>query len=142
MPDGPSSWRHRERIKVRYQEVDLQNVVFNAHYLAWCDIACSGWMQAAIGWNGVDDAVDWMLVKVEMEWQGSATYGDTIDIDCGVARWGTSSYDVDFLGTVSGEPVFTARITYVCIEPSTKTAIRVPDAMRAALGPADPTRIP
>ena len=66
MPDGPSSWRHRERIKVRYQEVDLQNVVFNAHYLAWCDIACSGWMQAAIGWNGVDDAVDWMLVKVEM----------------------------------------------------------------------------
>lgn len=142
MPDDASSWRHREQIKVRYQEVDLQNVVFNAHYLAWCDIACSGWMHAAIGWTGVDDAVDWMLVKVKMEWQGSATYGDTVDIDCGVARWGTSSFDIDFLGTVSGEPVFTARITYVCVEPSTKTAIRVPDAMRAALGAADPTRVP
>ncbi|MCU1499594.1 MAG: hypothetical protein JWM47_3547 [Acidimicrobiales bacterium] len=130
-PSAP--WPHREPIKVRYQEVDLQNVVFNAHYLAWCDIACAAWMQVAIGWTGTDDAVDWMLVRVEMEWQGSATYGDTVDVDCGIARWGNSSFDVAYRGTVDGRPVFTATITYVTIEPGTKVSIRVPDDLREAL---------
>ncbi|CAN5430614.1 thioesterase family protein [soil metagenome] len=129
---GPS-WPHRERIKVRYQEVDLQNVVFNAHYLGWCDVACASWMHEAIGWTGTGDLVDWMLVKVQMEWQGSATYGDTVDLDCGIARWGDRSFDVAYLGSVAGHPVFTATITYVCIEPGTKSSTRVPDALRSAL---------
>ena len=130
------AWPHIERIKVRYQEVDLQNVVFNAHYLGWCDIACAAWMHEAIGWTGVDDAIDWMLVKVTMEWQGSATYGDAVDVACGIARWGTSSFDVDFRGTVGDRPVFTARITYVCIEPGgPKASTPVPALLRERLLP-------
>ncbi len=130
---GGAPWPHRERIKVRYQEVDLQNVVFNAHYLGWCDIATASWFGDAIGWTGLGDGVDWMLVKVVMEWQGSATYGDTVDLDCGIARWGTTSFDVDFRGTVEHRPVFTARITYVCVTPGTKATTPVPDTMRSAL---------
>lgn len=140
MPDHPNHvdrpWPHRELIKVRYQEVDLQNVVFNAHYLGWCDIACAAWMQDAIGWTGVDDAIDWMLVKALIEWQGSAAYGDTVALDCGIARWGTSSFDVAYRGIVQEHPVFTALITYVCIEPGTKTSIQVPIELRNALGTA------
>ncbi|QXC61927.1 acyl-CoA thioesterase [Aquihabitans sp. G128] len=135
MGDDPG-WPHRERIKVRYQEVDLQNVVFNAHYLGYCDIASAAWMHEAIGWTGTNDAVDWMLVKAVVEWQGSATFGDTLDLDCGVARWGTTSYDVAFRGTVDGRPTFTATITYVTIEPGTKRPTPVPAAMRDALGAA------
>jgi acyl-CoA thioester hydrolase len=131
-----ADWPHRERIVVRYQEVDLQNVVFNAHYLGWCDLACAGWMREAIGWSGVDDAIDWMLVKVVLEWQGSSTYGDVVDVDCGIARWGRTSFDVAYRGTVAGRPVFTATITYVCVAPGTKDATPVPDRMRAALAPA------
>ncbi|HEX2576189.1 MAG TPA: thioesterase family protein [Aquihabitans sp.] len=126
-------WPHREPLKVRYQEVDLQNVVFNAHYLAFCDIACAAWMERAIGWTGVDDAIDWMLVHVELSWQGSAGYGDTLDVDCGIARWGTKSFDVAYRGTVQGRPVFTATITYVTIEPGTKTSIPVPQVLRDQL---------
>ncbi|CAN5193059.1 thioesterase family protein [soil metagenome] len=132
------AWPHREPIKVRYQEVDLQGVVFNAHYLSFCDIACATWMARAIGWTGVDDDVDWMLVKVVMEWQGSATYGDTLDIDCGIARWGTTSFDVAYRGTVGERLVFTATITYVTIEPRSTTTLRVPDTMRHALGTVPP----
>lgn len=128
-------WPHREQIKVRYQEVDLQNVVFNAHYLAWCDIATAGWFGDAIGWTGVGDGVDWMVVKVVMEWQGSATFGDVVDLDCGIARWGTSSFDVAFRGAVAGRAVFTARITYVCVAPGTKISTPVPDSMKTALLP-------
>ena len=130
-------WPHRERIKVRYQEVDLQNVVFNAHYMGWCDIATAAWFHDALGWTGVDDDLDWMLVKAQLEWQGSATYGDSVDVDCGIARWGNTSLDVAFRGTVAGRPVFTALITYVCIVPgsakgTTKTT-PVSERMRSAL---------
>lgn len=130
-------WPHRERIKVRYQEVDLQNVVFNAHYMGWCDIATAAWFHEALGWTGVDDDLDWMLVKAQLEWQGSATYGDSVDLDCGIARWGNTSLDVAFRGTVAGRPVFTALITYVCIVPgstngTTKTT-PVSERMRSAL---------
>lgn len=133
MPD--SAWPHREHIAVRYHEVDLQNVVFNAHYLAYCDIACASWMREAIGWTGTDDPIDWMLVKVVVEWQGSATYGDVLDVDCGISRWGTSSFDVAFRGTVDTRPVFTATITYVCVPPTgPKSAITVPALLRDNLG--------
>ena len=130
-------WPHRERIKVRYQEVDLQNVVFNAHYMGWCDIATAAWFHDALGWTGVDDDLDWMLVKAQLEWQGSATYGDSVDLDCGIARWGNTSLDVAFRGTVADRPVFTALITYVCIVPgSTKGTTKttpVSERMRSAL---------
>ncbi len=132
VPDG--AWPFRERIKVRYQEVDLQNVVFNAHYLGFCDIASAAWMGEAIGWTGVGDDIDWMLVKATLEWQGSATYGDAVDIDCGIARWGTTSFDIAYRGTVNGSPVFTALITYVSVVPGTKDTTPVPDRMRDALG--------
>ena len=134
MPDTGPAWPFRERIKVRYQEVDLQNVVFNAHYLGWCDVASAAWMSDTIGWTGVDDDIDWMLVKAQLEWQGSATYGDTVDVDCGIARWGTSSFDIAYRGTVDGAPVFTALITYVSVVPGTRDATPAPARMRSALG--------
>ncbi|MCU1353695.1 MAG: thioesterase [Acidimicrobiales bacterium] len=135
VPPEPA-WAHCESIRVRYQEVDMQQVVFNAHYLTYCDEAIAGWMRAAIGWTGADDVIDWMLVKATLEWQGSATYGEVVDLSCGVGRWGTTSFDVAFRGLVGERPVFTASITYVCIEPGTKAKLAVPDDVRAALGPA------
>ena len=133
MPDAP--WPHRERIAVRYHEVDLQNVVFNAHYLAYCDIACAAWMRQVLGWTGVGDDLDWMLVKATAEWQGSASYGDVIDVACRVDRWGRSSFDIAYVGTVGDRPVFTSTITYVCVVPGTKDSVVVPERMRRALDP-------
>ena len=72
----------------------MQKVVFNAHYLAYCDEAMAAWVGDAFGWGGDDDEVDWMLVRAEIEWQGSATYGDTLTVEAAVERWGTSSFRV------------------------------------------------
>lgn len=127
-----AGWPHRERVKVRYAEVDAQQVVFNAHYLTWCDVASSGWAEAAAGWTGVGDPVDWMVVRAVIEWASSAAYGDLVDIDCGVSRWGNRSFDAVYRGTVDGRPVFEATITYVTIDPGTKTS--VPGARVAPLG--------
>ena len=143
MPDQAApgeGWPFRTSLRVRYQEVDLQNVVFNAHYLGWCDIASAEWMRQTIGWTGVDDDIDWMLVKAQIEWQGSATYPDVVDIDCGIARWGNSSFDIAYRGTVAEQPVFTALITYVSVTPGTKDSTPVPSRMRDGLGVAPVAR--
>jgi acyl-CoA thioester hydrolase len=135
-PDEVPTWPHRESIVVRYQEVDLQNVVFNAHYLSYCDLTSVGWFRSTIGWTGIGDPTDWMLVKAVIEWQGPARYGDVLDVECGVSRWGTTSFDVAFRGTVEARPVFTATITYVTVDPETHDKVVIPDRMRTALGSA------
>lgn len=132
--DVAVEWPHRETIRVRYAEVDAQAVVFNAHYLTYCDVASAGWAEAALGWSGADDEIDWMLVKATVEWQSSARYGDSVDIDCGVTRWGTKSFDARYRGTVDGRAVFTADITYVTIDPATGSSTPVTALMRESLG--------
>jgi acyl-CoA thioester hydrolase len=120
-------------IRVRYQEVDMQRVVFNAHYLAYCDETSAAWMQDAFGWNGADDAFDWMLVRAEIDWHSSATYGDTLTVTAAIERWGTTSFALRYLGAVGDRDVFTAVITYVSVAPGTATKVVVPDEVKAAL---------
>jgi acyl-CoA thioester hydrolase len=123
----------QHRIRIRYQEVDMQRVVFNAHYLAYLDDTMAAWLSDAFGWSGDDDHFDWMLVKVLVEWQGSCTYGDTLEIEAAIARWGNTSFDVGFVGTVGDRPVFTATITYVCVQPGTTDKMPVPPDVKDAL---------
>ena len=45
-----SSFRYFFPLSVRYNEVDAQGIVFNAHYLTWYDMAVSAYIRAA-GWD-------------------------------------------------------------------------------------------
>jgi acyl-CoA thioester hydrolase len=132
VPAADEAWPFRQAVPIRYHECDMQQVVFNANYLMYCDLAMTSWMTSH---DMSISQIDWMLVKVGMEWQGSATFGQVLDIDVGVARWGTKSFDVGFRGTVDGRAIYTAAITYVCVAPGTTETMRIPDDLRARLGP-------
>lgn len=127
----PTPFVHR--IRVRYQECDMQKVVFNAHYLAYCDETSAAWLGEVFGWTGADDGFDWMLVRAVVDWSGSATYGDVIEVAAGVEHWGTTSFRIVYSGTVDGRPVFQAQITYVCVRPGTTEKMPVPDDVRGRL---------
>ena len=94
-------------VRVRYAEVDAQGVVFNAHYLTYCDDAVAQWW-TSLGLSFGDHGWDVMVKKAVVEWQGSAGFNDVIDIDVTASRWGTTSHDVTCTGTVAGRPVFVA----------------------------------
>lgn len=125
----------RHSIRVRYAEVDAQGVVFNAHYLTYCDEAVTRWWVAA-GVTFGDHDWDVMVKKAVLEWDGSAGFDDVLDIDVRVSRWGTTSHDVECVGTVDGRPVFVATITYVGVKYGTKTPTAPPDDVRALLSSA------
>jgi YbgC/YbaW family acyl-CoA thioester hydrolase len=129
VPDAP----HVHHVRIRYGEVDMQRVVFNAHYLAYCDDAADVWFRA-VGAGLEDDWWDVMVKRAEVTWDGAARVHDDLAIALEVSRWGTSSFDVTFTGTVEGAPVFTAVLTYVAVKTRTSETVRVPDDFRAAAG--------
>ena len=124
---------YTHQIRVRYGEVDMQRVVFNAHYLAYCDDAVERWL-AALGLNVFDHGWDFMLKKAVIEWAGAATVHDVVDIAVAVRRWGNTSFDVGFTGSVAGSPVFDCTITYVGVKAGTRETMPPPPEVRALLG--------
>ena len=110
----------------------MQQVVFNAHYLAYCDDATEAWL-LALGVKVTDHGWDFMLKKATIEWDGTATVHDLLDIEVGVDRWGTTSFDVGFRGRVGERPVFRGVVTYVGVKAGTRETMPIPPALRAVL---------
>ena len=123
----------RHRVRVRYGEVDMQGVAFNAHYLAWCDDALEVWF-GDLGLRSANHGWDCMVVKAVVEWSAAARAGDHVDIDVAVTRWGTTSLDVGFTGTIGERALFSATVTYVGVEAGTTTPLSPPAEVRALLG--------
>jgi acyl-CoA thioester hydrolase len=121
------------RIRIRYGECDMQRVVFNANYLAYCDDAVELWLQHC-GVSVDQHGWDFMLKKASIEWAGAATVHETLDIAVTATRWGNTSFDVLFDGRVEGRPVFTCIITYVGVKLGTRETMPPPSEVRALLG--------
>ena len=120
------------RVRVRYGECDMQQIVFNANYMAYCDDAMECWFRD-VGMRMSSHGWDFMLKKATIEWQSSATVGDALDIALDVARWGNTSFDVSFTGTVGERAVFTMLITYVGVKLGTSETMAPPAEVKAAL---------
>ncbi|GIH19895.1 acyl-CoA thioesterase [Rugosimonospora africana] len=117
------------RIRVRYNECDVQGVVFNANYLVYVDETVDRWITDTLG----EDAIDVMVKKATVEWSSPARRGEVLDLVPAVSRWGRSSFDLTVTGSVGDRPVFTATLLYVNVEPGSKTPAPVPERVRAAL---------
>jgi len=82
------------RIRVRYAECDAQNVVFNARYADYADLASTEFLRAVIGGYQTLQAKGYetQLVKLTMEWKAPACFDDVLDLDVCVDRIGTRSF--------------------------------------------------
>lgn len=128
------SSRFRNSIRVRYGEVDQQGVVFNAHYMAYIDDTLEHFMSTLgdlrdLGW-------DMMMKKIDIEWQGSAGNGDVVDVDVAAVRWGNTSFELGYAGSVEGRPVFTSTVLYVSVQLGTTQTMSTPVEVVEAFGPA------
>jgi acyl-CoA thioester hydrolase len=129
---------YRQQVRVRYSECDMQGVVFNAHYLAFCDDAVDTWLRQVLPGQvfsaGGDGATfDFMTKTAAVTFHRGLTFGELADLDCSATRFGRTSFDITIEGSVAGEPSFTTNLTYVSVEPGTHTPCPVPDHVRTAL---------
>jgi acyl-CoA thioester hydrolase len=123
----------RHRVRVRYAEVDGQGVVFNAHWLTYCDEACTRFFDE-LGFHTLwTNSWDVMLVKAVVEWQGSARFDEWVDIAVTPTRLGTKSFDLRYDAGVDGRAVCEATITYVSVVPGENRSVEIPPDIRREL---------
>lgn len=99
---------------VRYAEVDGQNVVFNAHYLTYCDEAMSKYCKD-VGLGPF--SADVQLVASNLVWKSAARWGDTVEVDVTCPRVGTTSFVLEFVVRVGERICCEVSTTYVHIDP-------------------------
>src|SRR5690349_24260519 len=82
----------RTTIRVRYGECDMQGVVFNAHYLAYVDVAITELWRAAFGSYDtmLDRGVDVVVADAQLRFQRPAKFDDEITIEALVTHLGTT----------------------------------------------------
>lgn len=133
---------HFHTIRVRYGECDMQKVVFNANYFAYCDDAVDSWMRHALAGElrmaGTSTDLhalgfDFMLKTTSLTWHVPVRFGDTAQLECSVARWGRTSFDVAITGRVDGQDRFDCTITYVSIDPLSQRPAPIPEFVKVAL---------
>ena len=122
---------YEHRLRIRYAECDMQQVVFNAHYLAYCDDAVDCWMRSALGGDLHSVGFDCMVKRAELTWVKGATFGNDMVIRLGVTKFGVTSSEVLAEGFINGEEKsFEANLLYVSTVPGEAKATPVPSSVR------------
>ncbi|WP_078294263.1 thioesterase family protein [Mycobacterium sp. D16R24] len=103
-------------LRVRWAEVDMQGVVFNAHYLAYFDAALTEYWAALTGArDATGDGVfgHMYVVKSVIDYHGPARFDDVLDIGVRSARMGRASMTFHFEIHRGGEHLITGETVYV-----------------------------
>lgn len=131
-----SEFRFFHRLRVRWAEVDMQKIVFNAHYLMYLDTAVADyWRALALPYEEAMHLLqgDLYVKKATIEFHASARMDDQLDIGLRCARIGNSS--MQFLGAIfrGDQLLISGELLYVFADPATQTSRPVPAALREIL---------
>ncbi|MHA7602318.1 YbgC/FadM family acyl-CoA thioesterase [Alicycliphilus sp. T452] len=122
------------RLRVRWSEVDIQKIVFNAHYLTYADCAMTEyWRALALPYEAGMQALggEVYLKKASVEYHASARLDDLLDVGMRCARVGNTSLVFE-CGVFAGERLLAAiELVYVFADPATQTKRAVPPQLRA-----------
>ena len=124
------------RLRVRWVEVDRQDIVFNGHYLTYFDLAMTEYLRA-MGFpypaGLLEAGSDLYVVKATVEYKASTHYDEEIDIYCRVARIGRSSIQFLFEIHRGDDLLITGENIYVNADPKTRQSAPVPEVLRNAI---------
>ena len=131
-----SDFRFFHRLRVRWAEVDMQKIVFNAHYLMYFDTAIADyWRAMALPYEEAMQALggDLYVRKATVEFNASARVDDLLDVGMKCMRVGNSS--ILFMGGLyrGDELLVTCELVYVFADPATQTSKPVPPLLREVL---------
>ncbi|HOM15578.1 MAG TPA: YbgC/FadM family acyl-CoA thioesterase [Rubrivivax sp.] len=131
-----SEFRHLERLRVRWAEVDLQKIVFNGHYLMYFDTAVAGyWRAMAMPYHQTMAQLggDLFVRKATLEYLASAQYDDLLDVGIRCGRIGNSSLRLHAAVFRGDTLLVGGELVYVFANPATQTSRPVPAGLRTLL---------
>jgi len=129
-------FRFAHRLRVRWVEVDMQQIVFNGHYLMYFDTAVTDyWRALAMPYAATMHQLggDLYVKKASVEYHASAEMDDFLEVCMRCERVGNSS--LTFVGAIfRGDALLiSSELVYVYADPVAKKSQRVPTALRELL---------
>ncbi|MBM3387779.1 MAG: YbgC/FadM family acyl-CoA thioesterase, partial [Betaproteobacteria bacterium] len=130
------NFRFAHRLRVRWVEVDVQQIVFNGHYLMYFDTAITDyWRALAMPYSSTlaQFGADLYVKKASVQYHASAEMDDFLDVCLRCERVGNSS--ITFAGAIfrGDELLITGELVYVYADPVAKKSQSVPPALRELL---------
>lgn len=125
-----------DHLRVRWAEVDAQQIVFNGHYMTYADTAMGAyWRALALPYASGFARLGGQLYvrKATVEYHASARYGDVLDVGVRSKGIGNTSLGFD-IGVFRGPTLLSSvELLYVFADPASQTAHPVPDVLRALI---------
>ena len=127
-----------DRQRVRYAEVDMQGIAFNAHYLTWFDCALNEYLrELKYDYHAQvrEQQLDFHLVKSVIEYLGPIRFDQLIDIGVRPARIGNSSltWELAIFAEGSDQCLTRGEIVWVCSRIGSHQSHPLPAELLAAL---------
>jgi 4-hydroxybenzoyl-CoA thioesterase len=106
-------------VNIAWGDCDEAGLVFYPNYFYWMDSAFHALLKSRginhrtlrdeFGAHGV------FIIEIRAQFISSATYDQPLSVEAQVARWGTRSFEISYVGTREGEPIFKSTETRVWI---------------------------
>lgn len=124
-------------LRVRYAECDMQGVVFNAHYLAYVDVAITELWRAAFGSydSMLDREVDVVVAEAQLRFHQSGKFDDELALNVLVQHLGTTSIITDHRICRGEDLLVQCTMRHVLVDRETLRKKEIPDWMRRQLAP-------
>ncbi|HTN33968.1 MAG TPA: thioesterase family protein [Marinobacter sp.] len=120
-------------MQVRYSECDSQQVVFNARYGDYIDLASTEFLHAVIAGNPSMEAdFDYQVVKLTIEWKAPARSRDKLELSVRTTHLGNTSFGltIDIRNAETGEYLALGEVIGVVIHPQTFEKISIPEGLK------------
>lgn len=127
-------------LRVRYHEADMQNIVFNANYLVYADIASTDYFRALNGHVNTDtDGImglfessggEIMARHADVDFRSPAKFDDVLDLAVRTSRIGKSSFTLQ-TAMMKGDMIINmVHVTYVYFDMKLQKSAPLPDHIR------------
>jgi acyl-CoA thioester hydrolase len=125
-------------LRVRYSEVDRQEIVYYSRYLEYVDVAFTEYFRA-VGFNYqelVDQhGFDPSVVKATLEYKRPARFDESLQVHARVVAIGRTSFRMEFetVRDPDGEPIVSAQIVYVNFDKASQSSKPIPESIRRSI---------
>jgi acyl-CoA thioester hydrolase len=125
------------RLRVRYNECDLQGHVFNANYVGYFDVTLTElWREAFGSYEALTaEGLDMVVAEVAVRFRTPARFDDELEIALEVERLGNTSMVSAIAIARGGETLAEGRIVHIFVRADRLgEKVPIPDHVRRTLG--------
>ncbi len=127
------------RQTVKWSDCDPAGVVYTGRFVEYVTTTFRAFLAHILDGNieayVARYGVDFPAKAISFVFDASLRPDDRFDVEVRVAGIRNTTFECEFACTLAGKPCFTARMTTICVSPSERKAIRVPEGLRAKLVP-------